>query len=984
MTPDRFRQVSDLFHAALSREEAARARFLDEACAPDPDLRTEVLAMLAAHDAAAQFGRHPVRVPPPVGAVPLAEGTTLGPYRIQAPLGAGGMGEVYKANDGRLDRIVAIKVLPEHVASDPDSRQRFEREAKTVASLSHPHICPLFDVGEQDGIHFLVMEYLDGETLAHRLRAGALPLPMALRYATEIADALDKAHRRGIVHRDLKPSNIMLTAAGAKLLDFGLAKVARPAAAAAGRSAAQETATAEPLTGQGSLVGTLPYMAPEQVQGRDADARTDIFAFGAVLYEMVTGARAFDNPGQANLIAAILKDDVPPASAKQPMASPALDGAIRRCLAKDRDERWQSASDLQYEIQRVATEIDQRASAAVPAVQSGRRFRAERLWWAALVLTIGAVSAWFALPGFRDGGPAVSGKTVRFPVMLPDGLRLQPRGQSIPIAVSPGGERIVFSAVDAGGTSRLYVRELEEMEIRALPGTEAGFGPFFSPDGAWVGFAASGALKRIRLTGGAPATITHNAVDDQFGGGAWGVDDTIVFAPTRIAGLSRVPATGAIPTTLTRPDGDKGEVSHFLPAFLPGGRAVLFTMRAGLNAAPSRIEVVSLDTGARRVIAERGANAHYAPTGHVIFAGDGLLAGSLWAIPFDVRALRPSGSEIRVLDSLQSRAGLSVFAMAASGTLAYAPRGARAPEELVWAGQAGADATLTDSPGNLIFPRLSPDGKRVAVTINQRGDLRSGIWILDLDRPRAPVLLSSRGQGDHLPVWTPDGTRVVFSSRRDAGTHDAAANLYWRRLDDSAEPERLTQSPHHQDPGSWSPDGGLLTFAEEHQKTNFDVWVLDMKDRTSRPLIQTPARERHPMISPDGRWLAFASDETGVEEVYVQPFPGGGQKVRVSTTGGGNEPLWARDGRRLFYRRATAVVAVTVEDGPRLVIGSPEVLVRGAYETSAGNGAPNYEVSADGRRFLMVRRNEIPDSADTRLEIVVNWFAELLPRLRPN
>jgi eukaryotic-like serine/threonine-protein kinase len=978
MTPERFGQVSDLFHAALAREAATRAQFVEDACAGDLELRDEVMAWLTAHQEAGHFGQEPVRVLSPAS-IPLAQGTTLGPYRIEAPLGAGGMGEVYKATDARLERTVAIKVLPEHVAADLESKQRFEREAKTVASLSHPHICPIFDVGEQDGIHFLVMEYLDGETLAQRLRSGALSLPQGLRYASEIADALDKAHRRGIVHRDLKPSNIMLTATGAKLLDFGLAKLALPGTTGDVALAAHNTA-GEPLTGQGSLVGTLPYMAPEQVQGRETDSRTDLFAFGAVLYEMVTGERAFDADGQANLIAAILKDDVPPVSGRQPLAPPALDGAIQRCLAKDREDRWQSAGDLRYEIQRIATEVSQETSASNRRTDVARDRRRERGWWAASVLTVGIVAGVFAIASLRRVPPANPTQAVKFAVTLPDGLRLRPDKSVIPFAVAPGGERIVLSAVDTKDISRLYARELRDVEIRALPGTEGGFGPFFSPDGTWVGFAASGALRKVRLNGGPVLTIAEKVVDEQFSGATWGPDDTIVFAPTRSAGLSQVPATGGIPRTLTAPDGDKGEVSHFLPEFLPGGRTVLFTMRAGLAAAPSRIEVLSLETRERRVIAEHGSNAHYAPTGHVVFAGEGLLEGSLWAIPFDARTLRVTGSEARVLDSLRSIAGIGGFTMAGSGTLAYLPRGERAPEELVWVDGSGADVTLTETTGNVMFPRLSPDRKRLAVTIHRRDDLRSGIWILDLDRARVPVLFSSQSRNDHLPVWTPDGTRVVFSSLHDAN-RDGAANLYLKRIDDSGDAERLTHSPHHQDPGSWSPDGKLLAFAEEHQETRWDVWLLDMSSRTPRPLIRTPARERYPMISPDGRWLAYTSNETGQEEVYVQAFPDGGQKQRISS-GGGSEPLWARDQRRLFYRRTDDVVAVTVSSAQTLAIGPAEVLASGPYEGASGNGAPNYEVSADGRRFLMVRHNDVGSASETRFEVIANWFVEHNARLR--
>ncbi len=978
MTPERFRQVSEVFHAALGREVPVRTQFVDQACAGDAALRDEVLAMLDAHHAAGRFGRDPVALPLPDDRPVMAEGTPLGPYRIQAALGAGGMGEVYKAIDTRLDRTVAIKVLPRDVASDADSRRRFEHEARTVASLSHPHICPLFDVGEQDGQYFLVMEYLEGETLASRLASGALPVPLVTRYAVEIADALDKAHRRGIVHRDVKPGNIMLTSTGARLLDFGLAKL-HPRRVAGVEGFSTVTATSPPLTGRGSLVGTIPYMAPEQLQGREADARTDIFAFGAVIYEMLTGARAFDAPTQAGLIGAILKDEVPPARERQPLAPPALDRAIQRCLAKDPEERWQSAADLRYELHRISTEPARETSAPAAVGRIDPRGRRMSLGWAAVGLAVGIAGTALLLMNLRDGSPG-TGQTNKFSVTLPAGLRLPPRAtMSVPLALSPDGQRLVFSAADADDNIRLYVRELNELEIRALPGTEGGAGPFFSPDGQWVGFAAGGALKKIPLAGGTAVTIGDNIVDDQFGGASWSTSDTIVFSPTRIAGLSSIPASGGIPRPVTTPDAQSSEVSHFLPQFLPGGHAVLYSVRSGLNTAPSRVEVVTLDSGERRVIAEAGISARYASTGHLIYGGDGLVAGSIWAVPFDTSTRRPAGQEVRVGDSLLAPGGLAYFALSGSGTLALVPKGGRDPEQLVWITSAG-ESTLADTPGNFNFPRLSPDGKRLAVTNQRGGDLRSGIWVLDLDRPHSPVLFSSQSNNDHLPVWTRDGTRLVFSSLRDGDKRNGPANLYWKRAGDPGEAERLTKSDHHQDPGSWSPDGQLLVFAEQHPQTIQDIWVLDMRDRTTRPFLRTPARERHPMISPDGRWLAYASGESGSEEVYVQAFPGGGQVQRISDKGG-NEPLWAHDGTRLFYRRPDAVVAVSVTSGPTLVVGTADVLVQGAYDRAAGAGAPNYEVARDGR-FLMVRRNEVTSTADTRIDIVVNWFTELAARLR--
>ena len=978
MTPERWRQITAVFHATLARDPGARAAFLTDACAGDRDLRVEVEAMLDAHHGAGSFGHDPVAALPPREAGPFVLGKTLGRYVIHAAIGAGGMGEVYKATDTRLDRTVAIKVLPEYVATDPESKQRFEREARTIASLSHPHICPLFDVGDEDGVHFLVMEYLEGETLAQRLDAGPLPLAQTLRCASEIADALDKAHRRGIVHRDVKPGNIMLTTGGAKLLDFGLAKPSS-AVSRTGGEAATATAGHAPLTGHGHLLGTLPYMSPEQLQGRDTDGRTDIFALGAVLYEMVTGERAFDADSQAGLIGAILNDEVALPPERQAATPPALDRVIRRCLAKDPDERWQSAGDLKHELQWIATErVTTPAAADMPRLVTARR---APVWWVALALAAGAAATWLGVSALRNRSPA-PGPLIRFSINLPAGLRLQSHTTSLAIAVSPDGDRMVFSAVDENGLAQLYVRELSTFEIRAIPGTEAGLGPFFSPDGQSVGFAAAGALKRVSLAGGPVMTIADKAVDEQFGGGHWAADDTIVFSPNRTAGLAIVPAAGGVPTPVTAQDADKGVTSHFLPQRLPRGNAILFTARAGFNAAPSRIEVLLLDTGQRRVIAESGINARYSPTGHVVFGGDGLLAGSLWAVPFDLATLTVTGPAIRLLDSLLAPAGLANFALAdRAGTMAYVPRGERAPEELVWVDGSAQTRTLAETPGNFIFPRLSPDATRLAITNRHGGDLRSGIWLLDLNRPDSPLLFSSTSRNDHLPVWTPDGSRLVFSSLRDGDNRAGPANLYWKRVDATGDAERLTQSPHHQDPGSWSPDGNLLMFVDQDPTTQLDIWVLDVRNRKSWPVLRTSAKERHPMVSPDGTWFAYTSDEAGRPEIYVEAFPGGGQKQRISSEGG-QEPLWSRDGSRLFYRHENQVIAVAIGPGPGLSMGRSTVVVEGPFETSAGTGSPNYEVSADGSRFLMVRRNDPSSFTATGLHVVANWSAELAARTR--
>ena len=972
MTSERWRKISALFDAAVGCDAGTRSSFLDEACAGDRDLRVEVEALLEAHHVAGPFGQHPVRGLRDNARV-LDEGTTLGPYQIQSLVGAGGMGEVYKAADVRLGRTVAIKVLPEHVATDEQLKQRFEREARTVASLSHPHICSLFDVGERDGLHFLVMEYLEGQTLADRLKSGALPLAQTLRYGIQIADALDKAHRRGIVHRDVKPANIMLTATGAKLLDFGLAKPYDGGGTGGGDDSERSPGAA--LTGHGKLVGTLQYMAPEQVQSRETDGRTDIFALGAVLHEMVTGARAFDSGDRTGVIDAILRADVPPPSALAPATPAAVDRAIRRCLEKDPEERWQSAGDLRHELQSIATDSGAEARSA-PSTAGRPRLRGrERIVWAAALLIVAVFGTWMAVAYSRNRDLTAS-QVIRFPINLAGGLRLDSRPTSVPIAISPRGSHIVFSAIDVNDNVQLYVREPDRMEVRPLPGTEGGFAPFFSPDGTWIGFVSSGSLKKVPLAGGPAVTIADRIADTQFGGGAWGQDGTIVFAPTRVAGLSRIPATGGTPTALTVPDAAKGEVSHLLPQFLPGDRAVLFTVRAGLNAAASRIEVLRLDTGERRVVAASGINARYSASGDVVFGGDGLLAGSLWAVPFDIKSLRPTGPEVRVGDSLTATAGLVYFTLAERGTLVSVPRGESAPQELVWIDSANQINTLADTPGTFLNPRLSPDGKRVAVTIMSQGDPRSGVWILDRDRPKSPLLFSNQSRNDHLPVWTPDGTRIVFSSLRDGSDRGAPANLYWKRLDDPGEAERLTRSTGHQDPASWSADGRFLVFAEQDQTTLWDIWMLDIKERTTRLLLRTPAREIHPMVSPDGKWLAYTSDETGKFEVYVVSFPGAERKQRISTSGG-DQPLWARDGRRLFYREADKVIAVAVSPGPPFAAGKSEVVVQGSYSGRGGNGAPNYDLSADGRTFLLIRQNDPTSAGRTQLDVVVNWTTEL-------
>ena len=706
--------------------------------------------------------------------MPLASGTTLGPYEILSPVGAGGMGEVYKALDTRLDRTVAIKVLPEHVAADPDLKQRFEREAKTISSLNHPHICTLHDIGSQGGIDFLVMEYLDGETLAHRLEKGALPLDQALQVAIEIADALDKAHRPGITHRDLKPGNIMLTTTGAKLLDFGLAKLKPGHDAPVGVSAPTVSAG---LTGEGAILGTLQYMAPEQLEGKEADARTDIFAFGALVYEILTGDRAFQGSGQASLIGAILKDEPLAPSTRQPMTPRSLDRVISLCLAKDPDDRWQSAGDLRRELQWVTTE---RVSDAAPGATARRAgVPGVREWLGLTMAVVLAVAVtWLTVVMLRDSASSVTSLSLN----LPDGYSLSSRSAfSIPMTISPDDRRLVYSASDGDGAVQLYVREMEAFDARPILETEGGYAPFFSPDGQWVGFVASGSLMKVSVTGGSVVTIAEAVVGAGFGGASWGPDDQIVFAPTGSSGLFVVPATGGVPESLTTPDAEAGELSHAAPQVLPGGNAVLMTMRAGVDPDATRVEELSIDSGARQVIVENGVNARYATTGHVIYAGGRGLRGALWGVPFDLDAAEVTGPPVRVLETVRANInGFAYFTVTDSGALVYAPdSGKQVSDELMLVDAAGRTRTLAEAGSDYRFPRLSPNGKQLAVTVIDLAAAVGDIWILELDRSaQSPV--TTDGRTNHLPVWSPDGRWLTFSSGREG-----AVNLFRLPIDGS-------------------------------------------------------------------------------------------------------------------------------------------------------------------------------------------------------
>jgi serine/threonine-protein kinase len=867
------------------------------------------------------------------------------------------MGEVYKARDTRLDRIVAIKVLPSHLAAKSELRERFEREAKTIAGLNHPHICTLHDVGHQDGIDFLVMEYLEGETIATRLIKGPLPFDQALRYAAEIADALDKAHRKGVIHRDIKPANIVLTKNGTKLLDFGLAKLRQEVTRPEG-SAGEGSTLSKDATGAGAVLGTLQYMAPEQVEGKvdEIDGRTDIFAFGAVLYEMATGKRAFEGKTRASIMAKILESDPPPMSSLQPLTPPTLDHAVRKCLAKEPDQRWQVASDVRDELKWISeapTQVDPHQEAIFPRI-ANLGFRQRALLVSILLLFVGVLG--LAIRGWKTAPtPTVTRSVIA--LSAADRLAL---GATPVLAMAPDGSRLVYVA-SRGGSRQLYLRSLDHFEAAALPGTQGAESPFFSPDGRWVGFFADGKLKKVSIEGG-PSLTLCDALDNR--AGSWAPDGTIVFSPSSSLGLFRIPSTGGTSEPLTRADHEKGELSHRWPQVLPGGKDVLFTIWNGGSFDDAQIGIVSLQTGERKLLLEKGTYARYVSSGYLVY----VRAGDLLAAPFDIARLRVTGAPETVLEGVSTYPGTGTaeFDFSQNGALAYVSGGARVDNRtLVWVSRTGEARAIPSIPRPYASPRVSPEGRRLSVGIQ---GTYAGVWLYDLERGALTRLIESGG--NTFPIWTPNGSHITFVSPMSG-----SLNLQWIPVDGSSPPEHLSTSENTQLPSSWSPDGKVLAFSEDDPMTGWDIWTLKIQDnQKAQPFLRTRFNEGGGMFSPDGRWLAYQSDESGRDEIYVRAFPGPGERSQISTEGG-TEPVWARSGTELFYRNGDKMMGVTVETKANFAASKPRVLFTGEYETSTGF-LPNYDISSDGQRFLMLKSGEDTRPA-TQINLVLNWSEDV-------
>ncbi len=903
-------------------------------------------------------------------------GTTLGHYRIVEKIGEGGMGVVYRAHDERLDRDVAIKVLPEAVAQDVQRLARFEREAKLLASLSHQNVATLHGLEEMEGQRFLVMELAEGETLAEQIKKGPIPVDDALDYARQIAEGLEAAHEQGIIHRDLKPANVMLSPDGnVKVLDFGLAKVWHPDESNADLTHSP-TLTGQ-MTAAGVLLGTAAYMSPEQARGRTVDRKADIWAFGVVLYEMITGTRAFAGDTTTDILATIIKDD-PDWDALPVETTTSIHRLLRRCLSKDPRNRLHDIADARIVLQSLSIDDYYKDEAAATA-PSGTSWRTWLPWGLAAVFAALCVAILVGSP--RNPSPGVVTKllvgvepaewlgSVRDGGWDNETFRLSRTA----LALSPDGRHLIYSASDDTG-SRLFLRAMDDTQALPITGTEGGVGPFFSPDGEWIGFWAEGNLKKVRTDGGPPMPVC-DAPRAPFGA-SWGPDDTIVFGQYE-GGILRVSADGGEPEEITVLA--EGEFRHCHPQLLADGETLLFTVRRKETGDWDETTIVaqSLKTGDRNTLVTNGADPRFAPTGHLVF----VRLGSLMAVPFDPKRLEVTGGGAVVLESV--RQGVNAqnsafdtfsgqFAFSPSGTLVHVPGGVWSDMtgSLVWVDREGLGEPLSAPTGPFIFPRLSPDGTRVAV--NVWGFEQADIWVCDIARGTLTRLTFDES-AEGFPLWTPDGARITFSSNRSGRD-----NIYWIPADGSGAAEPLS-ALGNSTPASWSPDGQVLAIVEYTEASGSDIWMLPLEGEPY-PFIESPFEEMWPTFSPDGRWLAYGSDQSGQYEVYVTPYPGPGPKVQISTAGA-NEPVWAHNGRELFFRGEPnsegfrPMCSVDITTVPSFLAGEPRKLFMGDFV--GATPVRNHDVSPDGRTFLMIKRDPTQNEPVIQMYVTLKWFEEL-------
>jgi Tol biopolymer transport system component len=968
MTPERWQKVEQLYHAALEREERERATYLRNACAGDSALLDEVESLLshgrttdgwlegrALQEMAEEvFGERGGR---------SIVGMQLGCYQILSLIGAGGMGEVYQAHDTKLGRDIAIKVLPKAFADDPERLVRFQREARMLAALNHPNIATIYGLEHSDGEHYLVMELVSGVTLAQRISKGPVPLREALKVSCQIAEALEAAHEKGIVHRDLKPANVKLTPEDrVKVLDFGLAK-------AFSGDGDVDLSQAPTLSEEGRILGTPAYMSPQQARGQLVDKRTDIWAFGCVLFEMLSGSPTFKGGTISDTIAAILERE--PAWNQLPVATPPTVRRLRRCLEKDPKRRLRDIGDARIELEEALTNPPQDNFQHKTAGMT-RRQAITGLAGAAL----GAASTGiFAINRYRGATPR---NLTRFALALPEGSVAEASFNKR-VGISPDGTLVAYNITVAGqgpnlAEAKFYLRSLSELEPKILM---AGGGvPFFSPDGHWLGFFTVGVgtyqLRKIGLHGGAPVSICAATA---FAGATWADGDTIYFVSDIPGGVLSVPASGGQPKEVAKIDFTKGERIHKYPHALPGGKAVLFTVATVDSESfdDAHIAVFSTRTGQRKVLVDGGTNPLYSPSGHVVYARN----GSLLAVRFDPDRLEVAGQPFTVLEGiLMSRnTGVANFDISASGDLIYIPGKAEGgARTLFWVNRNGDAEKLPLPPRSYLHPRISPDARKLAIEIEGSNH---DIYVYDF---ASGVLSNITTDGvSHWPIWSPDGKEIGYRSGPMA-----AWKLWQVAADRSHSPEQVPATGVSQSAESYSPDGRAIIYTVAAPDAAPKIAIVPLQgDRTPRTLDNTKYAQGSAKFSPDGRWVAYCSNESGKPQVYVQAFPGPGPKVQVSNDGG-TDPVWKRTGGELFYRTGDSMMAVPVSTAPTFTAGRPQELWKGHYSQgmSSSCGPPgttssNYDVTADGKRFLMIKDDDQDSAISKQIIVVLNWADEV-------
>ena len=981
MTPERWQQAKQILHEALEREPPLRRVFIAQSCAGDDGLHREVEALLDAHERAGGFLEKPVDLSGlPPGRIHLSPGTQIGLYEVRALIGAGGMGEVYRARDTRLGRDVAIKILPNAFTGDPDRLNRFEREARVLATLNHPHIGAIYGIEDApvsagSSIRALVLELVEGETLAERIaRVGtskgrALRLDEVLKIAQQIAQGLEVAHEKGIVHRDLKPANIKVTPDGiTKILDFGLAKTSSEVQEPSRSDA--PTAATQSGTREGHVMGTAAYMSPEQARGSIVDKRTDIWAFGCVLFEMLTGAAVFERETVTDTIAAIVERE--PDWTRLPASVPVpVRRLLQRCLEKDSKRRLRDIGDARYEIEQlIDSPVDDRSS--VPAEQSRTLTLPVVVVLLLSVVALGA-GAWLSLFANRAANDR---RISRFTIELPPGQVIPP-GFNSHLAISPDGTHVAYTPLPGPvWVRRLDTLESQPLEVSKTPGFRGG--PMFSPDGASISyiqgneiFSGSRPFLKASLTGGAALKLAEY---DAFHEGEWGSDGKVYWTESYAGGIVSIPESGGAVQTVTKPDVEHGERSHRFAHLLPGGKAMIYTVSLdGISSYDdARIDLWDLTTGKHKPLVTGGTSAIYSPSGHIIYAR----AGKLFAVPFDLKRQEVTGSAFEVLSGvMMSRdTGAAEFRLSNRGDLAYVPGAAEGGDRtLVWVDRSGKAEPLPLPPASYLYPRISPDGRSLAVEIEGPNH---DFYVYDFARS---VLSKMTTDGlSHDPVWTPDGKRLAFRSWQAGGM-----TMWWMPVDRSSSAIRLDPNGTRQSPVSFSPDGKFLTFDQKDPQTRDDAWLLPIGEPGApRAIAKSRSGEGSAKFSPDGRWIAYSSDESGKEEIYVQPFPGLGPKLQVSNNGG-TDPVWRRSGGELYYRSGNKMMVVSVTTSqPEFRASAPKQLWEGNYSDGAGAscGMPgvsssNYDVTPDGQHFLMVRDDN--QGFSKRIVVVLNWAEEL-------